>query len=79
MNTAEQVVLVKRKIVKIESAIARGIDRHAVFEIAELSGLAHKLHEAAEREYQISRDGEEHRAKCARDAAASSHEVSQCR
>jgi hypothetical protein len=70
MITAELIVLVKRKITAVENATARGVDRLAAFEIAELSGLAHKLHDAAEREYQIVRDGEESRAKAARDAKA---------
>jgi hypothetical protein len=70
MITAELIVLVKRKITAVENATARGVDRLAAFEIAELSGLAHKLHDAAEREYESGRNTEESRAKAARDAKA---------
>ena len=69
-NTAELIVLVKHKIAAVENATAKGIDRLAAFEIAELSGLAHKLHDAAEREYESGRNTEESRAKAARDAKA---------
>jgi len=70
LNTAELIVLCKAKICRIEYFTARGIDRLAAFEIAELSGLAHKLHDAAEREYESGRNTEESRAKAARDAKA---------
>ena len=69
-NTAELIVLVKHKIAAVENATARGVDRLAAFEIAELSGLVHKLHDAAEREYESGRNSEESRAKAARDAKA---------
>ena len=70
MNSAELIVLVKHKITAVENATAKGVDRLAAFEIAELSGLAHKLHDAAEREYESGRNTEESRAKAARDAKA---------
>ena len=70
MNTAEILVAIKAKVARIEWFTAKGVDRLAAFEIAELSGLAHKLHDAAEREYESGRNTEESRAKAARDAKA---------
>jgi hypothetical protein len=69
-NSAELITLIRAKISRIETASAKGIDRTAAFEIAELSGMALRLHYQAEEELIATAQADEHRARQVRIEAA---------